>query len=73
MILTIIKRITIGRREAAARDEQCGLILNALDLLRAQRDVAVKTFGASDPHLAELDDERAGLLAQARELGAAWA
>lgn len=63
------------RRARATRIEagECALILNALEVLRLQRHVAVTTFGAADPHLAELDDERAGLLAQARELGAVWA
>jgi hypothetical protein len=73
VILTIIKRFTISRREAAARDEHCGLILNALDILRIQRRVALAAFGVNDPHIAELDAERDGLMAQARDLGAAWA
>lgn len=62
-----------AKRRSAAHDEQRGLIRNALIGLQTQRAVAVKTFGAADPHLKELDDERAGLIAQARELGAVWA
>lgn len=63
-----------GRKLAAlAREEECGLILNAIEVLRRQRTIAVKTFGERDPHIRELDDERAGLLDRARELGAAWA
>jgi hypothetical protein len=71
--MNIIRHIITGRREAVERDEQCGLILNALHVLRTQRAVAVQMFGARDPHIAELDAERDGLMAQARDLGAAWA
>lgn len=72
-IITIIKRAATGTSLTQMREAECGLILNALEVLRSQRAIAIKTFGAHDAHLAELDDERAALLAQARDLGAAWA
>lgn len=58
---------------ASVREEECRLILNALEVLRRQRIVALTTFGASDPHLDELDDEHSALLMRARALRAAWA
>lgn len=75
MITLRVKQIERRARRLAAlaREEECGLILNAIEVLRRQRAVAVKTFGERDPHICELDAERAGLLDRARELGAAWA
>ncbi|MFZ5715798.1 MAG: hypothetical protein ACOY3N_23470 [Bradyrhizobium sp.] len=78
----MIGRVFFYARERRARHEATvDLIVNALGLLDVQRRVAVATFGANDPHLDELADERAGLIAQAHDLGmtvtdcngAAWA
>jgi hypothetical protein len=58
-----------GRARRARDAATVDLIVNALGVLEVQRRVAVATFGASDPHLKELADERAGLIAQAHDLG----
>lgn len=66
----MLNRVFHYGRERRAKDaSEAELLRNALVHLDRQRLVALKTFGASDPHLKELADEREGLLAQAREIG----
>lgn len=67
----MLNRVFHYSRERRAKEQgEAALIENALANLHAQRLVALKTFGADDPHIAELDDERAGLIAQAQAIGA---
>ncbi|ABQ38527.1 hypothetical protein [Bradyrhizobium sp. BTAi1] len=56
----------------AERDAILADLLNALEVLRRQRGVAI-AIEAGAEHLAELDAEEAAYFARARALGAAWA
>ncbi len=76
-IIADIRRLTdnIMSRFAARkaeRDATLAGLLNALEVLRRQRGVAI-AIEAGDEHLAELAAEEAAYLARASALGAAWA
>lgn len=67
-------RNTMARFSArkAARDALLADLINALEVLRRQRAVAVAMEAPAD-HFAELDAEEAAYYARAFALGAAWA